>query len=436
MDFVEILTVIYSALSKPVVAIFLSVGILLTIKTGFLQIRAFPKFLRLLKKRSTHKPGTRKKTISSIHALFAAMATTLGMGSIISPSIAIMLGGPGALFWMVAYTFFAGIIKFAEVSFAIHTRTETPTGEVIGGPTQYLKLIHPWLAAWYGLIMIVVFAVWSGVQSNTLAKIFLKINVPAWQTGLILSIIVFIVLSGGARRVGFVASKLVPLMCALYVSSAFFILIKNSAALKEAFFLVINSAFSGTAAIGGFVGVSALQAMSAGIFKSIYTTEAGMGTSSIPHSLANVKKPTDQGIIAMFSVIADAFFSFISGLLIVVTGMWFLGTGPLDSTLMYEVFRVNFPAFGGIILTVSIGLFVLTTTIGNSFNGSQNFSSITKHRWVRIYHIFTVIVIFAGALASVPLVWRMVDILIILVAVPNVISIAILTFKKSKVLKL
>lgn len=174
MDFIEILTVIYSTLSKPVVAIFLSVGILLTIKTGFLQIRAFPKFLRLLQKRSTHEPGTRKKTISSIHALFAAMATTLGMGSIISPSIAIMLGGPGALFWMVAYTFFAGIIKFAEVSFAIHTRTETPSGEVIGGPTQYLKLVHPWIASWYGLIMIVVFAVWSGVQSNTLAKIFFK----------------------------------------------------------------------------------------------------------------------------------------------------------------------------------------------------------------------------------------------------------------------
>lgn len=235
---------------------------------------------------------------------------------------------------------------------------------------------------------------------------------------------------------GLVASKLVPLMCALYVSSAFFILIKNSAALKEAFFLVINSAFSGTAAIGGFVGVSALQAMSAGIFKSIYTTEAGMGTSSIPHSVANVKKPTDQGIIAMFSVIADAFFSFVSGLLIVVTGMWLLGTGPIDSTLMYEVFRINFPAFGGIILTASIGLFVLTTTIGNSFNGSQNFSSITGHRWVKLYHIFTVLIIFAGALASVPLVWRMVDILIILVAIPNIISIAILAFKKSEVLKL
>ncbi|MFC1845629.1 alanine/glycine:cation symporter family protein [Candidatus Dependentiae bacterium] len=414
---------------------FLGVGILLTIKTGFLQFRAFPKFLKLLTGGAQKGEGG-MKTIHPIHALFAALSTSLGMGNIISPSIAIMIGGPGALFWMVAYAFFAGIIKFTEVSFALHTRTKTADGQVISGPTQYLKLVHSWLANWYGIVIIAVFAVWSGVQSNTLAKIFAKEGIQAWQTGLALAFIVFIVLAGGAKRVGLFASRLVPLMCGLYISFAFLILFSNLPALKDALYLVFSHAFSPAAATGGFLGASVFAAMSAGIFKSIYTTEAGLGTSSIPHSVADVKNPTDQGILALFSVIADAFFSFVSGLLVLITGMWMVGEGALDSTLMYAVFKMRSPlALGRFVLVISIGLFVLTTVIGNSFNGTQSFASMTKHRWVWLYHLFTVLVIFFGALVGVPLVWKIVDLLIVLIAVPNVIGIAILAFKKPEVLR-
>ncbi|MCK5632168.1 sodium:alanine symporter family protein, partial [bacterium] len=355
---------------------------------------------------------------------------------IIGPSIAIMTGGPGALFWMVSYAFFAGIIKFTEVTFALHTRSKTSTGEIISGPTQYLKLVHSFLARWYGLVIIAVFAIWSGVQSNTLASILQKENIPEWQTGLILAIIVMIVLSGGAKRVGFFASRLVPLMCLFYVSFALLILFKDLTALKAAFLSVFQNAFSPAAATGGFLGASVFAAMSAGIFKSIYATEAGLGTSAIPHSVADVKNPTDQGILAMFSVVADAFFSFMSGLVILVTGMWMVGESGLDNTLMYEAFKMNSPALGRFVLIISLSLFVITTVIGNSFNGSQSFGSITRYRWMGLYRVFTVAIIFFGALVSVPIVWKIVDIMIILVAVPNVIGITILAFKKPEVLKI
>ncbi len=436
MDLFHVLSEIYYVLARPIVPIFFGAGIILTFKTKFLQFRAFPKFLDLITKGASKAKNGNMKTINPVHALLAAMATTLGSGSIIGPSIAIMTGGPGALFWMVSYAFFAGIIKFTEVTFALHTRSKTSTGEIISGPTQYLKLVHSFLARWYGLVIIAVFAIWSGVQSNTLASILQKENIPEWQTGLILAIIVMIVLSGGAKRVGFFASRLVPLMCLFYVSFALLILFKDLTALKAAFLSVFQNAFSPAAATGGFLGASVFAAMSAGIFKSIYATEAGLGTSAIPHSVADVKNPTDQGILAMFSVVADAFFSFMSGLVILVTGMWMVGESGLDNTLMYEAFKMNSPALGRFVLIISLSLFVITTVIGNSFNGSQSFGSITRYRWMGLYRVFTVAIIFFGALVSVPIVWKIVDIMIILVAVPNVIGITILAFKKPEVLKI
>jgi len=430
------LTNVYQVLSRPVVPIFLGVGIILTIKTGFLQFRAFPKFWQLLRQGAARQGGN-MKTISPIHALFTAMATTLGMGSIVGPSIAIMIGGPGALFWMIAYTFFAGIIKYTEVTFALYTRKKTEAGDIISGPTQYLKILNKWLAAWYGVIIIFVFAVWSGVQANTLAGIFSRENIPEWQTGLALSLIVLLVLSGGAKRVGLFASRLVPIMCFFYVSFAFLILFKNPIALKNALHLVFTSAFRPAAAMGGFLGASFFSVISAGIFKSVYATEAGLGTSAIPHSVADVKNPTDQGVLAMYSVVADAFFSFISGLLILITpGIWAVGPARLDNTLIYQVFKMNAPVLGRFVLLISIALFVTTTVIGNSFNGTQSFGSMTKHRWIGVYYLFTALVIFFGALVDVPVVWRLVDIMIILVAVPNVIGITILAFKMPNVLKI
>lgn len=435
VDLLDFLTRVKVALGQPSVFIFLAVGIILTFKMKFLQFRGIPRFFSFLKGGVKREQEGEVKTISSLHAMFAAMATSLGMGNIIGPSIAIIAGGPGALFWLVAYMFFGGITRFTEVTLALHTREKTKEGNIISGPTQYLRLVSKWVANWYGIIMIVTFAVWSGVQSNALASILVKEAVPKWSVGLVLAVIVLIVLHGGAKRVGWVSSKLVPVMCFLYISFSLLIIFKDIVALKNALYLIFTSIFTPRAAVGGVIGGTIFSAMREGIFQSIYITEAGMGTASIPHSMANVKNPVDQGLVAMYSMVADAMLSFMSGLLVIVTGIWMVTTKP-DSTLVYEVFKMNAPHLGKFVLIISITLFVISTVIGNSFNGTQSFASLTKHRYLEFYKIFTAFAIFSGALLSMPLVWTLVSIIITFVAVPNVICLAILAFKKSSYFKI
>jgi len=422
-------------LGGPATVIFLVIGVILTIKTRFIQVRGLPRLWKFFTKGFTRKEKGNIKTISSFHAMFAAMATSLGMGNIVGPSVAIVIGGPGALFWLVAYTFFGGVMRFTETSFALFTRKKTEDGKIISGPTQYLKLVSNWLAGWYGWIMIVLFAVWSGLQSNTLANILAKENVPQWWIGLALSVIVLVVLHGGAKRVGLVASKLVPFMFILYLTFSLWVILHDFTALQHALKLIFSSIFSPVAPVGAFAGASVMTAIRAGVFKSIFITEAGLGTSSIPHSMSDAKNYTDQGLLAMYSIVADGFLAFISGLLIIVTGLW-KTVDNIDSTLVYTAFKTYTPALGDFILIVSVTLFVITTVIGNSFNGMQSFASLTRHKGVRYYKVLTAGVIFLGSIMSVPLIWHLVDFIITFVAVPNVISLAILAFKKPEALKI
>ncbi|MCX5922756.1 MAG: amino acid carrier protein [Candidatus Dependentiae bacterium] len=424
-------------LALPATILFFGIGIVLTVKYGFLQIRAFPLFIKLLAKGATkgkHQAGEgQMRTIGSIGALFTAMATTIGIGNIVSPTLAIMVGGPGALFWLIVYIFIGSAIKFTEVVFALDTRIKTVDGHIIGGPMRYLAQVQPWLAVWYGLAMALLMAGWSGVQANTLASILAHEHVPAWVTGLGLGLFVWVVLRGGAQRVSAVASKLVPIMFIGYVSFAAIILLKDLSALGQAFTLIFQGAFSPVAAAGGLVSVTLFQTMRTGVYRGIFITESGIGTSSIPHAMADVEKPTDQGILAMFSAGADAFLSLVSGLLVLVTGIWM--QGEFRSTLVYEVFKMHSPVFGRWILTGSIALFALTTVMGNSFNGRQSFAALAGFRWVNAYLLFTVSLIFLGSMMRVQLVWEMMDTVLTFVAIPNLIGVVYLAFKRPNVLK-
>ena len=242
----------------PATILFFVVAIILTLKTGFIQLRGVSRFLRLLshglKRKQEHDAKGRITTIGSFHALFAAMASTIGMGNVVGPSVAIMVGGPGALFWLLVYIFFGAASKFTEVTFALSTRVESARG-LIGGPMQYLRLVHPFLALWYTSVMIFLFMSWSSLQSNTLASILQFESVPAVYVGIFLAAIVLLVLSGGAQRVGNFASKLVPLMFVLYVVFSVGILCSHMAALTQAITLIFHSIFNPASAVGGFAGV-------------------------------------------------------------------------------------------------------------------------------------------------------------------------------------
>jgi alanine or glycine:cation symporter, AGCS family len=421
-------------LSYPSLIIFLGTAIILTIKNRFLQIRGFPRFVRLVSHGiRKQKFASKAKTLSSIQALFSAMATTIGMGNIVGPSVAISVGGPGALFWLLIYIILGSATKFTEVTFSVYTRTVTTNGDIIGGPTQYLKLISHKLALWYAILTIFLFTGWSALQVNTLASIWAQEGIPHWITGLIASLILLLVVFGGVKRIGFFASRIVPLKFVLYILFAILILIKNSQAVGFALKLIITSVFTPIAALGGFAGATIFAAMREGIYKSIFITEAGIGTSSISHALANVERPSDQGILAMFSGLADMFLCTLSGLLTLVTGVW--TSGKLNNTLTYEAFKINAPAGGRIVLIVSILLFVITALIGNTYNGSQSFASLTKYKYVNWYYFIAAIIAFLGALANVPLLWQIMDILLAIVAIPHLVGLVLLAFKFPHILK-
>jgi AGCS family alanine or glycine:cation symporter len=421
----------------PCTILFFGAGVWLTIKTGFLQIRGLPKFFSLITQGISRKKDQGKvgemKTMDSVHALFTAMATTIGIGNVVSPSLAIMVGGPGALFWLLFYILIGSATKFTEVVFALRTRIKTEDGNIIGGPMQYLKGFSPFMAQWYGIAMAILMAGWSAVQTNTLASILVHESIPSWVTGAALALFVLVVLQGGAQRVGNVASKLVPIMFVSYVTYAVIILFRDFSALSHAVGLVLSNIFSGQAAMGGFAGVTLFQAMRTGIYRGIFITESGLGTSSIPHAMADAQKPTDQGLLAMFSAGADAFLSLLSGLIVLVTGVWM--QGEFRGTLVYEAFKIHSPVIGRLILTFSIGLFALTTVMGNSFNGRQSFAAITNYRWVKQYMFFTLFMIFVGSQLHAKLVWEIMDTVLIFVAVPNLIGILYLAHKNPEVLK-
>lgn len=421
-------------LAIPVTILFFGVAIILTVKTGFLQIRALPRFIRLLTQGVKPKLTSDGKKVTgsmgSIHALFTAMATTIGIGNIVSPSLAIISGGPGALFWLVFYILIGSATKFTEVVFALHTRIKTEDGHIIGGPMYYLAQVQPWLAVWYGCAMAFLMAGWSSVQANTIASILAYESIPAWITGLSLAVMVWFVLQGGAQRVGNVAAALVPTMFVCYVSFSLYILLSHPVALLQAFKLIAHNIFTPSAAVSG---LTAFGVMRIGICRGIFITESGLGTASIPHAMADVQKPSDQGILAMFSAGADAFLSLLSGLLVLVTGIW--TQGEFRSTLVYEVFKNYSPTFGRYILMVSIALFAITTVIGNSFNGRQSFASITNFRWIKLYVLFTIILIMCGSVSNSCLMWEMMDTALIFVAIPNLIGVLYLAFKKPDLLK-
>ena len=221
-------------------------------------------------------------------------------------------------------------------------------------------------------------------------------------------------------------------MFILYVSFSLFILFKDVAALTNAFSLIASHIFSPAAPIGGFVGASIFKAMHHGIINGVFISESGIGTASIPHAMADVKHHSDQGILAMGSTMADILLSSISGLLILVTGIM---RGEPSSTLVYEVFKVYTPFVGHIILLISVSLFVLTTVIGNSFNGLQNFTSLSRGRWTFAYLSILIVCIFTGAILPTPLVWEIMNTILVVAAIPNLLGLLYLAFKYPNVLK-
>lgn len=411
------------------VIIFILLGILMTLKLKFLQITGFKKFCNLLTQ-PIKKTATRGKTLTAFQALFTAMATTIGVGNIVGPSMAIATGGPGALFWLLFYIMLGSALKYKEVFFALSFKKIDNDGNILGGPFEYLKAVSVKLAKSYALLTVILFTVWSSIQVNTIASIFHYEGMNKTLTGFFTILVLLFIVLGSVKRIGKILEKLVPFMLVFYLTFAVCIIFKNIRLLPTTMELIVYEAFSTKSIVGGGMSCAFLHAMKAGVFKSIFITESGIGTASIAHSLSNVKNPKEQAILAMFSCIIDIFLCFVSGLITLLTGLW-KDADCLNNIIIYKIFKMECPVqVLNFLLLSSMFLFSLTSLVGNTFNGGQSFSSLFGNRYIKLYFFVTAFIAFLGAIMETPLLWDFMDVVLTFVVLTNISGILYLTFSK------
>jgi alanine or glycine:cation symporter, AGCS family len=416
--------------------VFLLFGsIILTFKTRFIQFRALPRIAKLALAAFRSKSSDETHTIRSHRALFTAMSSSLGIGNILSPVIAIGFGGPGALVGFILAMIFGCATIYTEVTLSLHSRERLDDGTIMGGPMQYLrKGISPFVALIYALGTGLMLVAWSGRQSNTLAVLLSSKGIPTYLTGFVVAIIVAIVLLRGIKTIGTIAAKLVPTMFILYTSALLWVIFSNIGNFSEVVLLVYRSLFTPNAMVGAGVGVGILGAMRWGLSNAFFANEAGLGTATIPHSMARTENPVDQGTLAMVSVYTSGIICILSGVAILLTGVWKQPGLPFDITMLFRMFTEQFSYVGGIILTVVVFLFAFGAMMGNSYNGGQCVSYITKRRWIWYYYIFMAVVIFFSATMDMKNIWVVGDWCMAFVAVPHIISVILLAYRNGHLL--
>ena len=402
-------------------------SIYLSFKLCFVQLRFLPKLFKTLAISLFQKKNKNSiHTIPPHRALFTAMSTTLGISAIVGPVIAIRIGGPGALVGFLLTAFFGGAAVFTEVSLALEHRKSIGSGKIMGGPMQYLSfIISPKFAKWYAGCCLVLMTVWSGAQANQLAAIFDSpflgpYRLPNIVSGILIAVFVFFTLMGGIRRIGSFSAKLVPVMFTLYLGASLWILGVNIAELGSVFKQILNSLFSPYAMASGALVGGIVNSLRWGIFKGVQCCEAGIGTQTIPHSMAETKTPEEQATLAMLSTYSAGFVAFLSGLVTLVTGTWQDPSLPLGVNMLIASFQQYFSFAGATIVILSVLLFGFGTILGNAFNGAQCFSYLLNEKKERYYLFAVALVVFLGAITEVKTLWSLMDLVLAVMAVPHI----------------
>ncbi len=410
-------------------------SVYLSIRLRFVQIRFLPSlfkslFLSLRKdqQKTTH-------TIPPHRALFTAMSTTLGISTIVGPVIAIRLGGPGALVGFLLTSFFGGAAVYTEVNLALQHRKSLSNGKIMGGPMQYLSaLVSPKLAKWYALGCLLLMTVWSGAQANQLAAILDSpfvgsYRIPTTVSGVLIATFILITLMGGIKRIGSLSAKLVPLMFFLYIGSSLWILGMNAGQISTVLGEIVSNFFSPQALISGTAVGGIVSALRWGIFKGVQCCEAGIGTQTIPHSMAETGDAETQATLAMLSTYSAGIVAFLSGLVALVTGTWKDPTLSLGVNMVIASFEQYFSVFGTAIVIISTFLFGFGTILGNAFNGSQCYGYLLNNKKQRYYWLVTAFIILLGAISEVTTFWSLIDLVLAAMAVPHIATLVYATRK-------
>ena len=392
------------------------------------QRKLFYGFSMLWRGRKSSDEGD----ISPFNALMTALSATVGTGNIAGVATAVFLGGPGALFWMWVIALVGMATKFCEAVLAVRYREKDARGNHVGGPMYYIRngLGRKW--AWLGVLFAVFaaiagFGIGNTVQANSVADVMeTNFGLPHWVTGLVLMVLVGLVLIGGIKRIGQVASTLVPFMAIAYILVGLMVLAINAEQIPNAIAMVFTHAFSPVAAEGGFAGAAVWAAVRFGVARGIFSNEAGLGSAPIAHAAAQTKNPINQGMVAMLGTFIDTIIvCSITGLVIISSGAW--TSGETGAALTSLAFETGLPGFGNYVVAISLAIFAFTTIIGWSFYGERCIEFLFGVKAIVPYRVIWILAIPVGATINLGLIWLIADTLNAMMALPNLVALLLLS---------
>ncbi len=436
-------------------------GLFFTVKTRFVQVRCFGEGMKRVFGGIKLFGGKQEKGMSSFQALATAIAAQVGTGNIVGASGAILIGGPGAIFWMWIIAFLGMATIYAEAVLAQETRVVKENGEILGGPVYYIRKAYKGtfgkaLAGFFAVaITLALGFMGCMVQSNSIAESCnIAFGVEGWVVGLILAVISAFIFIGGVNRLASVTEKLVPIMAVLFLLGGLFVLGVRVKYIPETFGMIFKYAFMPQAIIGGGIGMAIKTAISQGAKRGLFSNEAGMGSTPHAHAQANVEKPHDQGVAAIVGVFIDTFIVLTMTALVVISclyageGAMMVGEGDLITktnamqTAFGQAMGVVFgkavgAQVGNIFVAVCLAFFAFSTVIGWNFFGKINVKYLFNNSKtaVLIYSIISIGFVFLGTLLSNDLVWELTDFFNYLMVIPNVLGLIPLAAIVSKASK-
>ncbi len=407
----------------PLLILLLGTHLWLTIRSGVVQ-RYIGKAIRISFGRSAEGTGD----ISQFGALTTALAATIGTGNIVGVATAVAAGGPGAVVWMWLTGVFGISTKYSEALLAVKYRVRTKDGQMAGGPMYVLErgVGKRWLGVLFAALTAVsAFGIGNMVQANSISSLMQEtFGVDTWMTGICLAVLTAIVILGGIRSIARVCEGLVPFMAVTYVVGCVILLVINRETIPDTISLILNSAFSGQAAIGGFLGAGMKETIRFGVARGLFSNESGLGSAPIVAAAAQTKNPARQALVSSSGTFWDTVVvCAITGIVIVNSGEW--TTGVQGASLTKAAFS-DIPVVGPIVLTIGLMTFVFSTILGWSYYGEKAAEYIWGTGVIKPYRWIWVAAVMLGSVLSLPLVWSLADITNGLMAVPNLVSLLVL----------
>jgi len=409
----------------PMLVILVGGGVFLTFALGFFQFRYFFYILKQTFGKIFSKPEG-EGTVTPFQAATSALASTIGASNIVGVPVAIMMGGPGAIFWMWITALVGAASKFTEVVLGLKYREKNEEGDYVGGPMYYIEKGLNWkpVSILFAFFLMIELVPSIMVQANSVAGSAQALNISPTITGIVVAVLVGLVVVGGIKRIGQVSEKLVPFMALLYFCGAIIIILTHANMIPTAIALIFKHAFIPAAPVGGFTGAVVAQAMRWGIARGSYSNEAGMGTAPMAHSAAITDHPVRQGFWGIFEVIVDTLIvCSTTAFLVLTTGKWTEVDPSQATSIPALAFQDFYGPVGGSLVTFSILCFVISTIIVIIYYGEKQAEYLFGLGFSKIMRWVYLVSIFIGAIGGAKFLWQFLDILLACIIIPNMISI-------------